>query len=49
MKAVIAEKPSVAKEIAALLGATEKRDGYLAGNGSLSKNLNWFWITAVRA
>ncbi|WP_312334808.1 DNA topoisomerase 3 [Sphingobacterium sp.] len=33
MKAVIAEKPSVAREIAALLGATEKKDGYLTGNG----------------
>lgn len=33
MKAVIAEKPSVAREIAALLGATEKQDGYLTGNG----------------
>jgi DNA topoisomerase-3 len=33
MKAVIAEKPSVAREIAALLGATEKLDGYLTGNG----------------
>ncbi len=33
MKAIIAEKPSVAREIAALLGATEKRDGYLTGNG----------------
>lgn len=33
MKAVIAEKPSVAREIAALLGATEKKDGYLAGSG----------------
>jgi DNA topoisomerase-3 len=33
MKAIIAEKPSVAREIAALLGATEKNDGYLAGNG----------------
>lgn len=33
MKAVIAEKPNVAREIATLLGATEKRDGYLAGNG----------------
>lgn len=33
MKAIIAEKPSVAREIAILLGATEKRDGYLAGNG----------------
>ena len=31
MKAVIAEKPSVAREIAALLGATEKLDGYLTG------------------
>ncbi|MCO5287024.1 MAG: DNA topoisomerase [Chitinophagaceae bacterium] len=33
MKAVIAEKPSVAREIAALLGANEKKDGYLTGNG----------------
>lgn len=33
MKAVIAEKPSVAREIAALLGATDRKDGYLTGNG----------------
>ena len=33
MKAIIAEKPSVAREIAALLGATDKMDGYIAGNG----------------
>lgn len=33
MKAVIAEKPSVAREIASLLGASEKNDGFLAGNG----------------
>jgi len=33
MKVVIAEKPSVAREIASLLGASEKKDGYLAGNG----------------
>lgn len=33
MKAIIAEKPSVAREIATLLGATEKRNGYLTGNG----------------
>ncbi len=38
MKAVIAEKPSVAREIASLLGATEKRDGYLTGNGF---NVTW--------
>lgn len=33
MKAIIAEKPSVAREIASLLGASEKKDGYLTGNG----------------
>lgn len=33
MKAIIAEKPSVAREIASLLGASEKKDGYLMGNG----------------
>ena len=29
----IAEKPSVAREIATLLGARNKRDGYIEGNG----------------
>ena len=33
MKAVIAEKPSVAREIAALLGATNKMDGFFSGGG----------------
>ncbi|SFO16569.1 DNA topoisomerase-3 [Paenimyroides ummariense] len=33
MKTVIAEKPSVAREIAALLGAVDKSDGYYSGNG----------------
>ena len=33
MKVCIAEKPSVAREIAAILGATQKKDGYLEGNG----------------
>ena len=32
MKLVIAEKPSVAKDIASVLGATKKRNGYLEGN-----------------
>jgi DNA topoisomerase-3 len=32
---VIAEKPSVAKSIAATLGAASKRDGYFEGNGYL--------------
>lgn len=33
MKVCIAEKPSVAREIATVLGATQKRDGYMEGNG----------------
>lgn len=33
MKVVIAEKPSVAREIANVLGATRKEEGYLSGNG----------------
>ncbi|OJU79056.1 MAG: DNA topoisomerase III [Bacteroidetes bacterium 47-18] len=33
MKTIIAEKPSVAREIASLLGASDKKDSYLTGNG----------------
>ncbi len=33
MKVCIAEKPSVAKEIASVLGANSRRDGYYEGNG----------------
>ncbi|MFT4222957.1 DNA topoisomerase 3 [Dysgonomonas sp.] len=33
MKVCIAEKPSVAREIAGILGATSRRDGYFEGNG----------------
>jgi len=33
MKVCIAEKPSVAREIAAILGANTKRDGFYEGNG----------------
>ena len=33
MKVCIAEKPSVAREIADILGAKQKRDGYIEGNG----------------
>ena len=33
MKTIIAEKPSVAREIAGLLGASDKKEGYLTGNG----------------
>ncbi len=33
MKVIIAEKPSVAREIARVFGANTKRDGYIEGNG----------------
>ena len=33
MKLVLAEKPSVAKSIAKVIGATKRCDGYLEGNG----------------
>lgn len=32
-KLVIAEKPSVAQNLAAVIGATVRKDGYLEGNG----------------
>ena len=35
MRLIIAEKPSVAQSIAAVLGATKKCDGYLEGNGNI--------------
>lgn len=37
MIVVLAEKPSVARDIAAVLGAHAKREGYLEGNG--------YWVT----
>lgn len=33
MKAIIAEKPSVGIDIARVVGATDKKDGYCTGNG----------------
>ena len=33
MKVLIAEKPSVAQSIAAIVGANSRKDGYLEGNG----------------
>ncbi|HCT1990217.1 TPA: hypothetical protein OUC50_003783, partial [Proteus mirabilis] len=33
MKVCIAEKPSVAKDIAAIIGANTRKDGYYEGNG----------------
>ena len=33
MKVIIAEKPSVAREIARIVGAVDKKEGYVEGNG----------------
>ena len=33
MKVVLAEKPSVARELAQFLGCQARRDGFLEGNG----------------
>ena len=33
MKVIIAEKPSVARQIASIVGATIRKEGYLEGNG----------------
>lgn len=33
MNVLIAEKPSVAQSIAAIVGANNRKDGYLEGNG----------------
>lgn len=33
MKVIIAEKPSVGREIARIVGATDKKEGYIEGNG----------------
>ena len=36
MRLVIAEKPSVAQSIAAVLGAKSRHDGYLEGSGYIA-------------
>ena len=33
MNVIIAEKPSVARDIAAIVGANNRKDGYIEGNG----------------
>ena len=44
MELVIAEKPSVAQSITAVLGATQRKDGYLEGNDYL---VSW-WTGSER-
>ena len=41
MRLVIAEKPSVAKSLAAVLGAATRKDGYLEGGGWLVSLVAW--------
>ena len=38
----IAEKPSVARDIADVLGARDKRDGYIEGNGYQENQRTWY-------
>jgi len=51
MQLIIAEKPSVGASIAAVLGATEKQDGYIQGTGYI---VSWcvprlVWLAAAHA
>ena len=46
MKAIIAEKPSVGMDIARVVGATDKKDGYCTGNGIWSRGR---WDTWCRS
>ena len=39
MQLVIAEKPSVAQAIAGVIGAGDKKDGYMEGNGYIVINI----------
>ena len=39
MKTIIAEKPSVAREIARIVGATKREEGYFEGLSSLAYSM----------
>ena len=41
-KLVIAEKPSVGKSIASVLGADKRQDGFCEGNGYV---VTWCWLS----
>lgn len=45
MRLVIAEKPSVAQSIAKVLGADERKDGYMEGNGSIVSWCVGIWLS----
>ena len=48
-KLVIAEKPSVARAIAAVIGADQKRDGYLEGGGYLAVSYTHLTLPTIGA
>ena len=45
MKLVICEKPSVGAAVAAALGVTRKKDGYIEGNGYESLGVSGIWYS----
>ena len=45
MQLVIAEKPSVARSIAEVIGASEISDGYMEGNGYI---VSWCVVLSVK-
>ena len=50
MRLVIAEKPSVARSIAGVIGADQQKDGYMEGNDTtIKRKKEWkkflpFWL-----
>ena len=46
---VIAEKPSVARSIAGVIGVAEKHDGYLQGHGYLVSCCIWHRVSFADA
>lgn len=45
MQLVIAEKPSVAQSIAGVIGANERKDGYMEGNGYIVSWCVGIWLS----
>ena len=43
MKIIIAEKPSVAKSIATIVGANNKKEGYIEGKDMPLRGLSGIW------
>ena len=48
MQLVIAEKPSVARSIAGVIGADKKQDGYMEGNGRPMPRMNAEFFIGIK-